>query len=228
MSIRHENENNNNRHRRLQTPADGRWQRGEPHPAAAGRWGRAGPGAGPGRRALPAAGAQDTAGQGPSPPGRRPRSPPPRASPARRCLLPRDLPSAPGKAMLGQGRAPPPALPPAGKTLSEAAGGGGGGGREEPLPPDAAAPLCRIHPPAGRPGTAVPRRPFPGPLWPPRPPGGGARSPRPRPCRGGQLPPGRQHRGPGRLRSRWGRGQAEGGRWGAGGGKGKRGAAGTG
>lgn len=85
--------------------------------------------------------------------------------------------------------------------------------REELLPPDAAAaPLCRIHPPAGCPGTAVPRRPFPGPLWPPRPPGGGARSPRPRPRQAGQLPPGRQHRGPGRLRSRWGRGQTEGGR----------------
>lgn len=135
-------------------------------------------------------------------------------SPARRWLLPRDLPSAPGKAMLGQGRA--------GQGLATCAPAGWKDSvgsrrrrrrREELLPPDAAAaPLCRIHPPAGCPGTAVPRRPFPGPLWPPRPPGGGARSPRPRPRQAGQLPPGRQHRGPGRLRSRWGRGQTEGGR----------------
>lgn len=74
---------------------------------------------GQGRAGRPA-----TAARRPSPPGRRPRSsPPPRARPARRCLLPRDLPSASAKAMLGHGGAPPLALPLARRALSEAAGG---------------------------------------------------------------------------------------------------------
>lgn len=100
MSTHHEN--NQNRRFPSRRPVSCHPRSRIPLPEQVGR----GPAAG-----APAAGAPDTAAQSPSPPGRQPRSPAPRTSPARRCLLPLDLPSAPGKAMLGlgQGRAPPPA-----------------------------------------------------------------------------------------------------------------------
>lgn len=144
MSTRHEKKNDNRRRLQTSTYSQLTAQR-----AASRHREKMGPGRAVGRRSPL------TAASGPSPLGRLPRSRPvPWARPSRRCRLPWDLPSAPEKAMVGQGWLAPPALPPDGKTLSEAAAGGeggGGGGREELLPPDAAAPLCRIPPPAGRP-----------------------------------------------------------------------------